>query len=353
MRIPQLMARVLLPGLAWLVLGAGAAPPGKSDRLQAYETAWQNAQHAYALKDYRRAATWYKKVRDLLPFEPSCRYQLACCHALLGDADKALNALDAAIAHGWDDPDELERADDVKSLRGQARFPELVKKAAACREETVVVYAGKDVDPDRPAPVLVLLHGLGAGPRSEVPLWQTVADRLGLVVIAPRGVTRVGPRLTYGWHKRGAKKADELDLAAAAKRIDEGLALAKKRYRIDPERILLAGFSQGGGVALRLLADHPERYAGALAVCARYQPRDATAWRAAARRSRRVAVLAGQLDPLLPHSRKAVAELRAAGVKTHYVEVERAGHEPPPDYPEQQRRAVAFLLPSLVQNPER
>jgi predicted esterase len=66
-------------------------------------------------------------------------------------------------------------------------------------------------------------------------------------------------------------------------------------------------------------------------------------WREAARRGIRVYLMAGKLDPLAPKSRQAIQELRSAGVKCQYVEFEHTGHEPPPDYEAQQRRAIEFL----------
>ncbi len=138
---------------------------------------------------------------------------------------------------------------------------------------------------------------------------------------------------------------DYFDVPAAGKRIEEAVALAKRKFTIDTNRVLLAGFSQGGGVALRMVGDHPERYCGAVAVCSLCQSPGTAYWEAVARkRPVRVVVMAGKLDRLLPRSRQAIEELRAAHVTSQYDEIERVGHEYPSDYPEKLHRAMEFVL---------
>jgi phospholipase/carboxylesterase len=287
----------------------------------------------------------YGKVIDVLPHEPTSRFSLACCQARLGESAKALESLAAAVRYGWDDPEELKRADDLAGVRHLPGFAAVVKDAEACRDETAVVYAGKGVDPAQPSPLLVLLHGLGVGPRAEVPEWTQLANEQGLVIVAPRAGTRVGQRLMRGWHRVGAKASAELDMPAATRAVDDAIAAAKRRFTMDPEKTVLAGFSQGGAVALGLLAQRPEMFRGAVAVCTVYASPGVGAWQAAVRkRPIRAFVIAGQLDALLPHSRRAFDELQTAGVPARFVEIPKAGHEPPPGFLDVQRRALAFVL---------
>jgi predicted esterase len=333
--------------VACAVLGGTLGRGGESEFHKALEANWTKAQRAYADKDYRGAARCYEKVCELLPFEPSVRYELARCHCRQGDKDKALADLEAAIRFGWSDPGQIEQADDLKELRDAPRFAGLVKDAVACRDETIVVYAGKNVDPSRPAPLVVLLQGLGPGPRAEVPYWKPVADRLGLVLAAPRAMTKLSP-LVYGWQRKGARDStalDYFDMSAAGKRIEEAIALAKQKFTIDPDRLLLAGFSQGGGVALRMLGEHPDQYLGAVAVCSLCQSPGVAYWETALqKRPFRTFVIAGKLDRLLPRSQQVVEQLRAAKVPLRYEEVDQAGHEYPPDYSERLRQAIQFVL---------
>ncbi len=341
----------MLAAVTWFL---GSASADESAAFQAYQANWEQAQQAFADNDYATAAGFFEKVAELLPFEPSTQFQLARCFARLGETDKAFAALAASIRNGWDDSQRIEQAEDLSSLRNDARFSRILKDAEACQNETLVIYSGKSVDTAKPAPLIVLLHGLGAGPRSEVPYWMSVSDELGAVLVAPRGVTKVGP-MVYGWQRSGAKDskaADYFELAAADQRIADAVTRATSEFKIDRNRIFLAGFSQGGGVALHLLGTHPETYCGAIAICGLHQPQGVDHWKAVARkRPVRVFIAAGKLDPLLPRSQELMEQLRAAQVILQYDELSQTGHELPPDCTEMLCRAVKFVLGQ--QEPER
>jgi predicted esterase len=339
------LARPLL--LLALAATAPVAAGQESESAKAHAQHWSAAEKAAADNDFKEAAARYADVAALYPFEPTARYRSACCLARLGEDDRALAALKVAIECGWADTDALERAEDWKPLRGDARFAELVKAAAACRDEKVVVYAGDKVGRDRPAPLLVVLHGLGSGPRSEVPYWKPVAEKLGMVLVAPRSGTRLSPML-HGWHRAKAKDssaADYFDLDEATKRVDAAIDEAAGQYKIDRGAVVLAGFSQGGGVALRLLADRPDRFRGAVAVNSLCQPLDEAKWQAVANRGGvRVQLIVGEYDKLLGRSQSAANVLQAAKVPSRFETVGKTGHEYPADYAKHLGSAAEFVL---------
>jgi phospholipase/carboxylesterase len=340
--------RTLSPVLLATTLFATAPSVGAEDSksFQIYQENWEQAETARAAGDYARAATHYQKVAEVFPFEPTARFQLACCYARLGQNDQALSTLQGAVRFGWEDVSKLEQADDLKPLRAKPQFAQLLKAAAACRDENLIIHAGNKVDPLTPAPLLVVLQGLGSF-RADLPYWMPAADELGCVLIMPRAVTKAAPMMS-GWHRRGAKDSsapDYFDLPAAGKRIDEAIAEAGHRFKIDPDRIVLAGFSQGAGVALRLIGDHPERYCGAVAVAGLHQPPSVAYWQSILKQHPiRVYVIAGKLDRLLPRSQKVVEQLRAAQVPHRYDELNQIGHEFPQDYTKRLKGAIEFVL---------
>jgi predicted esterase len=323
------------------------AAPTESAAFRAYRISWEQAEKAVMKGDYTRAAASYAEVAKLLPFEPSVRFRLACCHAQLGDKDRALASLAEAVARGWDDTKRLTSAEHLSGLRGEPRFGQIVEEAKACEREELILYAGRGVDRARPAPLVIVLQGLGAGPRAELPYWQPVADRLGLILAMPRAPTKAGS-LLYGWHRSGAKDSkalDYFDLATATARIESARKAAEEKYAIHNARVALAGFSQGGGVALRLLADAPEKYVGGVAVAGLHQTHDAMQWHAAAhKKAVRVALAAGKLDRLLPRTQSAAEALRKAKVPVDYQEWEGVGHEYPTGYSERLIAMLAFVM---------
>lgn len=329
--------------LAWIPV----AHVEESERLKAFNTHWQAAQQAIEAKNHGQAATSYEKVLEIFPFEPTTHYQLAICRTRMGAGDKALVSLRQAITFGWCDLKQLEQAEDFKELRSRKEFAQLIADATACQKEMFVLYAGKGVDTRKAAPLVVLLQGLGAGPRTEVPYWKQTADELGLVLVAPRGVTEIRP-MFYGWHRPGAKDSfalDYYDLPSAEKRVDEAIRQARARFTIASDRTFLAGYSQGGGVALHLQGKYPERFAGTVAVNSLCQSAGADYWKAAAQKKGfRVALLSGKLDRLLPRSHALAEQLRSAGVAVMAEEAKGVGHEYPPDYQARITTAFKFVL---------
>ncbi len=92
------------------------------------------------------------------------------------------------------------------------------------------------------APVVLLLHGSGRSGRDMMQPWQEIAQRDGLVLIAPDA-------------------ADPQQWAAARDGrhfLEEVLLSAAQTYPIDPAEILLFGHSAGASFALSLAADPPE-----------------------------------------------------------------------------------------------
>jgi predicted esterase len=332
--------------LVFWLQGVGSLQAEDSVSFRTYLENWRKAEEAFAAKDYKRALGHYQKVAEVFPFEPTSRFQMACCESRLERGDEAIALLTDAIRFGWEDVTRLEQSEDLKSLRMRPQFSQLLKEAAACRDESLIVHIGKRVDPASPAPFLVVLQGLGCF-RADLPYWEPAADETGCVLVAPRAVNKLGPMM-YGWHRLGAKDssaAGYFDLAAAGKRVDEAIAEAKRRCKIDPNRVMLAGFSQGAGVALRLVGDHADRYCGALLVCGLHQPPGVAYWRAILEKHpMRVSVLAGKLDPLLPRSQRVVEELQAAKVPCRYEEFDKMGHEYPPNYTAKLREAIEFIM---------
>jgi len=128
----------------------------------------------------------------------------------------------------------------------------------------------------RPTASIIWLHGLGAdGHDFEfiVPLLKL--DGLALRFIFPhapqRSVTINGGTLMRAWYDiRMTPAGIEQDAAhiAEARAILGALIEAERERGIAAERIVLAGFSQGGAIALHTGLCHPARLAGIMALSA-------------------------------------------------------------------------------------
>ena len=106
-------------------------------------------------------------------------------------------------------------------------------------ERDGLLYVPAGYSPDRPAPLILLLHG--AGGTASGGLWplQEHADREGLILLAidSRGPTWDVIRGGYG---------------PDVQFVDRALAHAFARCAVDPARVAIGGFSDGASYALSL-----------------------------------------------------------------------------------------------------
>ena len=105
-------------------------------------------------------------------------------------------------------------------------------------ERGALLYVPASYEPDRPAPMIVALHGSG-GRATTWRRWYERCDAEGLVLLAPdaRGSTWDVVHGAYG---------------ADVRFIDAALRYTFERCAIDETRVALAGFSDGASYALSL-----------------------------------------------------------------------------------------------------
>ncbi len=87
------------------------------------------AYQAYQAKDYDKALKLTKEAHDIAPTDSRIMYNLACFHSLLGHKDDALTWLEKAVAGGFHAPKQIMADDDLKPLRGDKRFEQILAKA--------------------------------------------------------------------------------------------------------------------------------------------------------------------------------------------------------------------------------
>lgn len=168
-----------------------------------------------------------------------------------------------------------------------------------------------EVEPPAPARACVIwLHGLGADGHDfegAVPLLG-LEPALGVRFVFPhapvRPVTINGGMQMRAWYDILAmeleRKVDEDAVLASSAALDALIARENERG-VPSERIVLAGFSQGGAIAAHCALRHPARLAG-LVVLSTYRVRfDALAGEAhAANAELPVFQAHGSFDPMVP-----------------------------------------------------
>jgi phospholipase/carboxylesterase len=180
------------------------------------------------------------------------------------------------------------------------------------RDAGVFLPAG--IDPARPAPLVLALHGAGGVAGQMLELFTERAHARGFAVLAPESRGRTWDVIIGGY-------GPDVDF------IDRALAWTFARQAVDPARIAIAGFSDGASYALSIGLTNGSLFSDVLAFSPGFMAPTQQA------DPPRVFVSHGTRDEVLPIdacSRRIAATLRRARVDLDYREFE-GGHLVPQD----------------------
>jgi phospholipase/carboxylesterase len=180
-----------------------------------------------------------------------------------------------------------------------------------------------DFHPDVTYPLIVMLHGFGAGMRDLAGLASVIARR-GYVYACPNAPLEVsvGPGMVgYGWTPPGERRTPQ-DLQRAEEMLEAFYVEVLEQYHTQPGGALLMGFSQGGGMTYRTGLGNPQRFAGLAALSAARAGVEELDSRLPATRSQPIFIGHGLTDPLISvdRAREARDYLVTAGYSPYYRE---------------------------------
>jgi S-formylglutathione hydrolase FrmB len=196
------------------------------------------------------------------------------------------------------------------------------------------LFVPSTYDAQKPAPLVVDLHGLNITPLQQMLFDGTTdfAERSGFIILAPMGFdlsswwgSRTGTPVATAAMKPGGDvhysntELAEIDTIALLKSIRE-------QYAIDSDRIYLMGHSMGGAGAYYLGGKYNDIWAGVAAISGAGGIVDGSAERY---KSLPMLIMHGAKDSIVPaaNSRRAVAALQAAGAPHIYLEFPDKDHE--------------------------
>ena len=187
------------------------------------------------------------------------------------------------------------------------------------------------VDPKNGQPAnacVFILHGLGADGHDFEPLVPALSLPEGanvrfIMPHAPRlAVTINGGMVMPAWYDILAmdldRRVDERQLKTSAQRI-QALIEEQIDQGIDSQRIIIAGFSQGGAVAYQAALSFPQPLGGLLAMSTYFATADSIEL-ADANREMAIEVQHGNFDPVVPETlgKTGAERLKSMGYKVNY-----------------------------------
>ncbi|MEO0945927.1 MAG: alpha/beta fold hydrolase [Pseudomonadota bacterium] len=130
-------------------------------------------------------------------------------------------------------------------------------------------YIAMPEDAQGPYPAVVFIHGWGSSGSGALKNSGMVSafNERGYAVIAPDGVPRQGRNgRSWGFHPRSGRQLEEVSFLQNVR--DD----ATERFNLDPEQVVLAGFSIGGSMTAYVACLAPESFAA-------YAPLGGNFWR--------------------------------------------------------------------------
>lgn len=179
---------------------------------------------------------------------------------------------------------------------------------------------------------VIWLHGLGADGHDFVPIVPALRldEKLGVRFVFPHA-PKIPVSINNGfvmpaWYDIGdidlAKRHDQVGVRRSAAAVTRLIERENARG-IPTSRIVLAGFSQGGAIALFTGVRYPERLAGIIGLSTYMVLADSLAVEASAvNRDVPISMCHGTRDPMVGHSRgkNSCEALRAAGYRVDWHE---------------------------------
>jgi len=175
-----------------------------------------------------------------------------------------------------------------------------------------------------PSLSIIWMHGLGADGHDFVDVVPELGlpPRAGVRFVFPhapmRPVTINGGYVMRAWYDirddGGVRREDPAGVRASQKAIEALIAREKERG-VAAAAIVLAGFSQGGAMAIHTALRHPDRLAGVMALSCSLPLAEALAAEAApANRDVPIFMAHGTHDPMIPMARALRARETLAGL---------------------------------------
>ena len=167
-----------------------------------------------------------------------------------------------------------------------------------------VLYIPSGYRADRPAPLVVLLHGAGGSARPALAPFRPLADDAGLILLAVDSRRQTWDVIEGGYGP---------DVAF----LDRALAMTFAACAVDPARIAAQGFSDGASYALSIGVSNGDLFTHVIAFSPGFM---------APTRQRgmpKIFISHGTKDEILaigPTSRRIVPQLRSAGYEVVYRE---------------------------------
>ncbi len=299
---------------------------------------------AFEAEDWPRAIELGLQLHPINPRGGNTAFNLALAYEKAGDPAKAAEWLVTAGRDGFGGATMVNTTPELAQTRKQPKFNEAIQlitgnrakqlelfKEEASKVEPLVILPPKH-NPALPAPLIIALHGTGMNGKQKADAWRVTAERFGAILVCPDALRPAG----NGFHWMYVDESEWLVLRT--------VEWVTARHKIDQERMILTGFSQGANVSMQVSTKHPDAFDGVIVCCGHYEPhaqplsdRNASIWP-------RYALLTGDRDEGAKSNRDFAEALKARGIAVDLRVYKGMGHSLPRAKEKELKEAVEFVL---------
>ena len=111
-------------------------------------------------------------------------------------------------------------------------------------QDVEILVRTQPESPRGPQPVLFCWHAAGGDGASSLRMWATLADRYGLMLVAPTDASETYREDGWSFHRQGYEL------------VQGALRFVRRHYNVDEDRIMLAGTQAGGDLVWDVGPDH-------------------------------------------------------------------------------------------------
>jgi len=136
------------------------------------------------------------------------------------------------------------------------------------RERTYLLRTPERVDETEPLPLLLVIHGAGgnASKAENATAMTDLAGADGFIVAYPNGTQAADVKGEFAWNAGACCARPVRDNVDDVKFIMAAIADIETQQPVDPDRIYVSGFSNGGMLSYRLACENPGFFAGVAVV---------------------------------------------------------------------------------------
>ena len=303
----------------------------------------------YQSGEYAQALDLATREASRFPTEAwRVTYWRICMASLMNETALALQLLEEALGSGiWYAEAQLREDPDLQPLQGLPQFEQLVE---VCRKRQAEVQAQAapaliTLQPEgqcqaglQPCPLLLALHGNTKTAENSLGFWRSAVSKEWLLALPQSSQVRGSDG--YVWNDRDW----------AAREIQEHYAILCEQYAVDPDRVVVAGFSLGGELAIWLAMSGTIEARGFIAVGpAGPYMREPDNWvpliEASQARGLRGYLVVGEQDVFCYEGTQALAAmLRSRNIPCELEVHPNLGHDFPPEFQQSLIRALEFVL---------